>query len=86
MRGCWGEGGGVRRTRRDKVNERAVRILLECILVLEFTLLQPMVFIRFILSFTSCKLLYFQGNTWNTQFNLALQVLHTKIYKHFVQV
>ena len=25
--------GGVRRTRRDTVNERAVRILLECILV-----------------------------------------------------
>ena len=27
-------GGGVRRIRRDTVNERAVRILLECILVL----------------------------------------------------
>ena len=26
-------GGGVRRIRRDTVNERAVRILLECILV-----------------------------------------------------
>ena len=30
MRGC---RGGVRRIRRDTVNERAVRILLECILV-----------------------------------------------------
>ena len=27
--------GGVRRIRRDTVNERAVRILLECILVLD---------------------------------------------------
>ena len=39
MRGCGGgwvvAGGGwaVRRIRRDTVNERAVRILLECILV-----------------------------------------------------
>ena len=33
MRGCW--GGGVHRIRRDTVNERAVRILLECILVSE---------------------------------------------------
>ena len=38
MRGCRGgvhgcRGGGVRRIRRDTVNERAVRILLECILV-----------------------------------------------------
>ena len=32
MHGCPGEGG-VRRIRRDTVNERAVRILLECILV-----------------------------------------------------
>ena len=32
MHGLW--GGGVRRIRRDTVNERAVRILLECILVL----------------------------------------------------
>ena len=31
MHGCW---GGVHRIRRDTVNERAVRILLECILVL----------------------------------------------------
>ena len=30
-----GGGGGVRRIRRDTVNERAVRILLECILVLK---------------------------------------------------
>ena len=29
-------GRGVRRIRRDTVNERAVRILLECILVLVF--------------------------------------------------
>ena len=28
-------GGGVRGIRRDTVNERAVHILLECILVLE---------------------------------------------------
>ena len=28
-------GGGVRGIRRDTVNERAVRILLECIIVLE---------------------------------------------------
>ena len=28
-------GGGVRGIRQDTVNERAVRILLECILVLE---------------------------------------------------
>ena len=33
MRGCGGEG--VRGIRQDTVNERAVRILLECILVLE---------------------------------------------------
>ena len=45
MHGCWGacvvagrghawlRGGGVHRIRRDTVNERAVRILLECILV-----------------------------------------------------
>ena len=37
MRGWWGAcvvvGGGVRRIGRDTVNERAVRILLECILV-----------------------------------------------------
>ena len=30
---CMVAGGGVRRIRRDTVNERAVRILLECILV-----------------------------------------------------
>ena len=29
-------GEGVRRIRRDTVNERAVRILLECILVINF--------------------------------------------------
>ena len=29
----WGEGG-MRRIRRDTVNERAARILLECILML----------------------------------------------------
>ena len=49
VRGCWGGhacffpgggacvvfgGGGVHRIRRDTVNERAVCILLECILVL----------------------------------------------------
>ena len=44
MRGCWGVclvarghvwlAGGMRRIRRDTVNKRAVRILLECILVL----------------------------------------------------
>ena len=40
MPGC--RGGGVRRIRRDTVNERAVRILLECILVfLAFTLKLP---------------------------------------------
>ena len=38
VHGCWGacvvaEVGGVRRIRQDTVNERAVRILLECILV-----------------------------------------------------
>ena len=37
MRGWWGAcvvvGGGLRRIGRDTVNERAVRILLECILV-----------------------------------------------------
>ena len=39
MHGCPGEGacvvagGDVRRIRRDTVNERAVRIILECILV-----------------------------------------------------
>ena len=39
MRGCSGGAyvvlsrGGIRRIRRDTVNERAVRILLECILV-----------------------------------------------------
>ena len=32
VHGCWGMGG-VHRIRRDTVNERAVRILLECILV-----------------------------------------------------
>ena len=32
MRGC---EGGVHRIRRDTVNERAVRILLECILVVK---------------------------------------------------
>ena len=31
-------GGGVHRIRRDTVNERAVRILLECILVCEIFL------------------------------------------------
>ena len=31
---CMVAGGGMRRIRRDTVNERAVRILLECILVL----------------------------------------------------
>ena len=39
MCGCggyaWLPGGGVRRIRRDTVNERAVRILVECILVLQ---------------------------------------------------
>ena len=43
--GCWGAclvAGGVHRIRRDTVNERAVRILLECILVfLAFTLKLP---------------------------------------------
>ena len=33
--------GGVHRIRRDTVNERAVRILLECILVLYHTRLLP---------------------------------------------
>ena len=37
MHGCWGAcvvaGGGMRRIRQDTVNERAVRILPECILV-----------------------------------------------------
>ena len=38
VHGCWGGcvvagEGGVHRIRRDTVNERAVRILLECILV-----------------------------------------------------
>ena len=32
-------GGGMRRIRRDTVNERAVRILLECILVLPTNLM-----------------------------------------------
>ena len=32
---AWLRGGGVRGIRQDTVNERAVRILLECILVLE---------------------------------------------------
>ena len=40
VRGCRGGGrawlGGAHRIRRDTVNERAVRILLECILVLGF--------------------------------------------------
>ena len=35
--GC-GWGGGMHRTRRDTVNERAVRILLECILVFDLLL------------------------------------------------
>ena len=50
MCGCWGAcvvamggacvvaRGGVRRIRRDTVNERAVRILLECILVINYIL------------------------------------------------
>ena len=33
FRGAWFFPGGVRRIRRDTVNERAVRIPLECILV-----------------------------------------------------
>ena len=33
--------GGVRRIRRDTVNERAVRILLECILVLTIVFVFP---------------------------------------------
>ena len=39
MRGCQGHAwllGGMHRARRDTVNEWAVRILLECILVLDF--------------------------------------------------
>ena len=32
---CMVAGGGVRGIRRDTVNERAVRILVECILVLQ---------------------------------------------------
>ena len=37
--GCMvcGGGGGMRRARRDTVNGRAVRILLECILVLNYS-------------------------------------------------
>ena len=35
---AWLLGGGVRRIRRDTVNERAVRILLECILVYSINL------------------------------------------------
>ena len=34
MHGCWGGGGAMHRIRRDTVNEHAVCILLECILVL----------------------------------------------------
>ena len=51
MRGCWG-GGGVHRARRDTVNERAVRILLDCILVDTLFKQQPIfIFTNFFILF-----------------------------------
>ena len=35
---CGGKGGGMRRIQRDTVNEQAVRILLECILVVSINI------------------------------------------------
>ena len=37
---AWLQGGGMRRARRDTANERALRILLECILVIFFVTFQ----------------------------------------------
>ena len=50
-RHAWFFLGGMRRIRRDTVNERAVRILLECILVHYIFLATIIFFINFIEAF-----------------------------------
>ena len=69
VRGCgghvwlWGTcmvaGGGMRGIRRDTVNERAVRILLECILVLNKTLGVTTINLPFVPSYPEMAILAF---------------------------